>query len=119
MVRTFGIICGASLAGMCLLSTLFAQTAQYRSESASGLVEQFKSATIFWKQFEVAKKIVALHDKRVLHDLEPWLSDEDRHLRGNAAFIFASLGDDRGIQIIKAILEDRSTSRTVHDRPNP
>ena len=33
--------------------------------------------------------------------------------RGNAAFIFASLGDERGFQVIKAILEDHSSKRTV------
>jgi HEAT repeat protein len=51
-------------------------------------------------------------------------SDEDMRRRGNAAFIFASLGDDRGLQVIKAILEDRSTKRAVFEidsagRPNP
>jgi len=56
----------------------------------------------------VAKKIVALRDKSVLQDLEPSLSDDDRHVRGNAAFVFAGLGDDHGFQVIKAILEDRS-----------
>jgi HEAT repeat protein len=117
MGRTCGMIFRALLASMCLVSTLFGQTAQYPSESASGLVEQFENPTLFWKQLEVAKKIVALHDKSVLHTLEPWLSNEDMHRRGNAAFIFASLGDDRGFQVIKSILEDRSTERVVvkHD----
>ncbi len=125
MARPFGSICGASLASICLLSALgLGQTAQHPTESASDLVKQFKSETVFWKQFEVAKKIVAFHDKSVLQDLEPWLSNEDMHLRGNAAFIFASLGDDRGFQIIKAILEDRSIRRAVHEidstgQPNP
>ena len=27
------------------------------------------------------------------HELEPHLSDEDRHLTGNAEFVFAALGD--------------------------
>jgi HEAT repeat protein len=35
--------------------------------------------------------------------------------RGNAAFIFARLGDDRGFQVIKVILEDRSTIRAVFE----
>jgi HEAT repeat protein len=113
VTRAFGIICRASLASMCQLLTLFGQTAKYPSESASGLVEQFKSAAIDGKQFKVAQKIVALHDKSVLRDLEPWLSNEDMYQRGNAAFIFASLGDDRGFQVIKAILEDRSTRRAL------
>jgi hypothetical protein len=94
---------------MCLLSTLvFGQTVQFSSESASELVDHFKSTTDFWKQFKVAKKIVALRDKSVLQDLEPWLSHDDRHLGGNAAFIFAGLGDDHGFEVIKQILSDRS-----------
>jgi len=84
-----------------------AQTGEHPNESATELVEQFKRETVFWKQFEVAKKIVALRDKSVLPDLEPWLSNEDRCLRGNAAYVFAKLGDDRGFQVIKAILADR------------
>lgn len=88
-----------------------AQTGQ----SAAEFVEQFKSTSIFWKQFEVAQKIVTLHDKSVLQDLAPWLNNRDMHLRGNAAFIFASLGDDRGFEVIKTILEDRSARRAVFE----
>ena len=113
MARAFGTICGISLATMCLMSTLCGQTSRYPIESTSGLVEQFESTTVFWKQFDVAKKIVALHHKSVLQPLEPWLGNEDMHRRGNAAFIFASLGDDRGFQVITAILEDRSAKRAV------
>ena len=100
------------------MSTLCGQTSGYPVESARSLVEQFESTTIF--QFDVAKKIVALHDKGVLQLLEPWLGNEDMHRRGNAAFIFASLGDDRGFQVITAILEDRSAKRAVFiGRPSP
>jgi HEAT repeat protein len=108
MPRSFGVICGALLASISFLSALFAQT-------ASGLVEQFENTTVFWKQFDVAKKIVALHDKSVLPRLEPWLRCEDMRRRGNAAFVFAGLGDDRGFQIIKTILEDRSPRRAVFE----
>jgi HEAT repeats len=108
MPRAFGVTCGALLASICLLSTLFAET-------ASGLLEQFENTTVFWEQFLVAKKIVALHDKSVLPHLEPWLRCEDMRRRGNAAFVFARLGDDRGFQIIKAILEDHSTKRAVFE----
>jgi HEAT repeat protein len=124
MARAFGVICGTSLATVCLLSTLCGQTSRYPTESASGLVEQFESTTVFWKQFEMAKKIVGLHDKSVLPHLESWLHYEDMRRRGNAAFIFAKLGDDRGFQVIKAILEDRSAQRAVFEidsagRPSP
>jgi FOG: HEAT repeat len=117
MPRSFGVICGALLASTSFLSALFAQT-------ASGLVEQFENTTVFWEQFDLAKKIVALHDQSVLPQLEPWLRCEDMRRRGNAAFVFAGLGDDRGFQIIKAILEDRSPPRAVFEidsagHPNP
>ena len=70
---------------------------------------------VFWEQFLVAKKIVALHDKGVLPHLEPWLQCDEMRRRGNAAFIFARLGDDRGFQVIHAILEDRSPKRAVFE----
>lgn len=75
------------------------------------LVSQYKSERSFWKQFEIAKQIVALRDRSVLNELSDWLSIEDRHIRGNTAFIFAALGDDRGFTVINAILTDGS------DRP--
>ena len=106
-------LCGILLGIMCLLHTVSGQTPKHPSERTSELVEQFKTTTESWKQFEVAKQVVALYDKSVLQELEPWLSNEDMHLRGNAAFIFASLGDDRGFQVIKAILENRSPKRAV------
>ncbi len=86
--------------------------AQQRS-AVSDLLRQFESEKVFWRQFEVAKAIVATNDASVLPRLEPWLKHEDRHLRGNAAFIFARLGDSRGFDAIVAILGDRSEKREV------
>jgi HEAT repeat protein len=88
---------------------------------AGHLVRQFKCEPVFWKQFEIAKKIVALHDRNVLAELEPmlsrkallWEDENDLLARENVAFIFASLGDDRGFQIIKEMLEDRSNQTQV------
>ena len=79
--------------------------------SSGALVEQFKSEKVSWRQFAIAKEIVDRHDASVLPSLAGWLSHEDRHLRGNAAFIVAGLGDARGFQVITDILSDRS------DRP--
>jgi hypothetical protein len=56
---------------MCLLHTVFGQTAKDLSKRTSELVEQFKTTTTFWKQFEVAKQIVALHDKVRSKSLKP------------------------------------------------
>jgi HEAT repeat protein len=51
----------------------------------------------------------------VLPRLELWLRCEDKRRRGNAAFVFARLGDDRGLEVIQAILEDRSPKRAVFE----
>jgi HEAT repeat protein len=75
------------------------------------LVKAFQADRTFFGQFEVAKEIVALHDSSVLSQLEPHLKEEDRLVRGNAAFIFAALGDDRGFDVICDILKDRSQRR--------
>jgi hypothetical protein len=81
------------------------------TSSSAALVEQFKSEKTSWRQFEIAKQIVVRHDASVLPSLTESLGQDDRHARGNAAFIFAGLGDPRGFQVITEILADRS------DRP--
>lgn len=76
--------------------------------SSAQLVGEFKNSVVFWRQFEMASNIVALGDTNVLPELASWLTNEDRHVRGNVAFIFAGLGDNRGFEIIQNILNDRS-----------
>lgn len=76
--------------------------------SVFDLLRQFEGEVVFWRQFEVAKAIVAANDTSVLPQLESWLRHEDRHLRGNAAFIFTRLGDRGGFNVITAILRDYS-----------
>ena len=68
--------------------------------STGVLLEQFRSEKVFWRQIVIAKEIVDRHDASVLPSLAEWLSHEDRHLRGNVAFIFAGLGDPRGFDTI-------------------
>ena len=75
------------------------------------LVEQFKNEAVFWRQYEVARKLATVADHGVLQALAPLLADEDRHVRANAAFVFARLGDRRGFETLTAILADHS------DRP--
>src|SRR5215469_6549965 len=82
--------------------------------SVDELLQQFESSTVFWQQFGVAKAIVAANDRSVLPRLEPWLTHNDRCLRGNAAYIFGRLGDPRGFDVIVAILADRSANREIH-----
>lgn len=76
--------------------------------STEALIEAFKSEKSFSRQFEIANAIVERGDVGVLPALETWLHHDDRHLRGNAAFVFARLGDVRGFQVITDILTDRS-----------
>jgi hypothetical protein len=78
------------------------------TQTSNALVEQFKNETVFWKQIEIAKVIARKHDASVLPLLADWLGHQDRHIRGNVAFIFASFGDPRGLQTIADILADRS-----------
>ena len=78
------------------------------AQTSSALVEQFMKERFFWRQFEIAKAIVGKHDASVLPPLADWLDHQDRHIRGNVAFIFASSGDPRGLQAIADILTDRS-----------
>jgi HEAT repeat protein len=82
--------------------------------SVSELLGRFEGEKVFWRQFQVAKAIVSANDTSVLPWLESWLTHDDRELRGNAAFIFAALGDHRGFDVIVAILSDRSETREVH-----
>src|SRR5215472_12628599 len=91
-----------------LLFTVVPLARGQQPSSLDQLVGQFDREAVFWRQFEVAKAIVSAHDVNVLPKLDSWLIQEDRHLRGNAAFIFARLGDPRGFDVIVAILNDRS-----------
>jgi len=75
------------------------------------LIEQFRNEKLFFRQFAVGQVIVDKHDTSVLPALTDWLQHPDRHVRGNVAFIFASLGDPRGLKAIADILADRG------DRP--
>lgn len=94
-----------------LAVSAFARQSQQRNSATEELLRQFTSERVFWKQLEIAKKLVATQDRSVLNVLDVWLNDDDRHLRGNVAFVFAGLGDERGFPVIAAMLKDRS------DRP--
>jgi HEAT repeat protein len=105
---------GAILPAIPLVLFLAAPGHAQQGPSASELVRRFQTSTYFWEQFEAAKALVAAKDASVLRQMEPLLKHDDRHVRGNAAFVFASLGDPRGFDVIVAILSDRSEERAVH-----
>ena len=81
--------------------------AQSQNPSLRELLDQFQT-TNSARQLEVGKQIVKVGDVSALRVLEPWLGHEDRHLRSNAAFVFASLDDARGFETLRGILTDRS-----------
>ncbi len=81
----------------------------------SELLGQFEGEQVFWRQFEVAKSIVAAKDPECSPRLEPWLTHEDRCLRGSAAFIFARLRDPRGFDVVVGILGDRFERRAIQE----
>jgi HEAT repeat protein len=89
---------------LCAPGLAEAQTEQ----SVDNLVKEFETTKEFWRRFEVAKKLVARGDKSALPALESRLSNEDRHERCVAAFVFACLGNDRGLEVIIAVLNDMS-----------
>ncbi len=76
--------------------------------STAALVELFASDDNHWRQREIAEEIVKRHDRRVLSTVGRYLSHQGRRLRGNAALIFAGLGDPRGFKVITRILTDRA-----------
>ena len=76
--------------------------------SASALLDRFKQETVYWRQFDIGQALAARNDRGARAELEAWLTHDDRHLRGNAAFVLGRLGDSRGFQTIAKILADRS-----------
>lgn len=93
-----------------LLSFSVRGMAQQR-ENLTDLVREFNGSHYFWQQLEVAQRLVARNDRKVLSQIEPNLNNEDRHLRGNAAFVFVGFGDERGFNVVYDILLDRSSPR--------
>src|SRR5262249_38067695 len=72
--------------------------------TSAELIDQFKSEKLFFTQFGIGQAIVDIGDRGALPTLADWLTHPDRHIRGNVAFVFAKLGDPRGLQTIADIL---------------
>jgi HEAT repeat protein len=81
---------------------------EMRALSSRELLDRFKAEKVFWRQFDIAKALAAANDRSAIAELEVWLTHDDRHLRGNVAFVLGRLGDPRGFDTIAAILADRS-----------
>lgn len=76
------------------------------------LIETFQAESVF-KQREIANEIAKVATLADLSSMEPWLSHKDRRVRGNAAYLVALLGDQRGLATIEGILADSSPDRHV------
>ena len=87
---------------------VIASAEEMQSVSAPVLLDRFKAEKSFWRQFEIGKALAASNHRAAITELEPWLRHDDRHLRGNVAFVLGRLGDRRGFETIVEILEDRS-----------
>ena len=102
-MKSFLLIVSIGCAALAHLNAMDANAA------AAKMVEEFKNEKIFWKQLELAKGIVSAHNTNTLPMLANGLTNEDRHARGNVAFVFAALGDDRGFETLSNILTDQSS----------
>ena len=82
------------------------QSGGQAARSSTALVEQFQTENALWRQFTIGKEIVERRDPRVLPILAAWLNHEDRHVRGNVAFIFA-------VPILIPLLKDKEINAIV------
>jgi HEAT repeat protein len=87
---------------------VIAADAEMQALSTTELLDRFKAEKIFWRQFAVGRALAAAGDRDVIAGLEAWLTHDDRHVRGNVAFVLERLGDPRGFATIVEILADRS-----------
>jgi HEAT repeat protein len=89
---------------------VIASDKEMQAASPRELLDRFKMEKVFWRQFEIGQALAAANNRGAIAELEMWLTHDDRHLRGNVAFVLGRLGDPRGFETIAAILADRSPS---------
>ena len=87
---------------------VIASTNERQALSVGELLDRFKEEKEFSLQFEIGRALATANDRSVIGELEAGLTQEDRHLRGNVAFVIGRLGDPRGIATIAEILGDRA-----------
>jgi HEAT repeat protein len=87
---------------------VIASDTEMQALSPRELLDRFRQEKVFWRQFELGRALAAANDRGAITELEPWLTHDDRHLRGNVAFVLGRLGDPRGFETIAQILADRS-----------
>jgi len=101
-----------------LCAAFICACAQAAAPSASDLIARMQSEPMFWKRLDIADELAQVATVQDLAPLEPLLADRDRHARGNIAYLFAKLGDQRGLATLIGILNDHSDDRLVALHPN-
>jgi HEAT repeat protein len=97
-----------------LLAGILSLCAHAATPSSDELISRFQAEPVFWKQVDIADEIAREANPRDLSPLVPWLAHDDRHVRGNVAYLFAKMGDPRGFETLVGILGDYSNQRTNH-----
>lgn len=82
-----------------------------KAKTAAELLRDFEGVKWSWQRPEIIKKLIAKGDKSVVPEFARMLVSEDRHLRCDAGWVLAGLGDERGLPAVIAELTDTS------DRP--
>jgi len=94
---------------------VIASDTEMQALSPRELLDRFRQEKVFWRQFELGRALAAANDRGAITELEPSLTHDDRHLRGNVAFVLGRLGDPRGFETIAQILADRSPRSSGRD----
>ncbi len=71
------------------------------------LVQAFEKAKYGWQQLEIAQQMVKSGDRSLIPALSRHLDSDDEHLRCNAGFVLAGLGDERGLEAIISELKTK------------
>jgi HEAT repeat protein len=100
-------------ARICIVAVITAVPVAGEAAEVRELIARYQAEPEFWTQMEMTDAIVAKATRSDLIPLEPWLAHADRHTRGNVAYLFAKMGDPRGLYVIVDILSDRSTDRVL------
>jgi hypothetical protein len=100
-----------------LCAAMMSASLHAATPTASELVAQYQTEQAYDKLMKLGDEIVRVASLRDLSPLEPWLSHYDRHTRANAAYLFAKLGDPRGLDTLAGILDDFSYGRALHVSP--
>ena len=100
-------------ARICIVAMITSVPAAGADGDVRELIARYQAESVFWQQVEMTDAIVERATRRDLMSLEPWRGHADRHLRGNVAFLFARMGDRRGLDVIVNMLSDRSPQRVL------